>query len=283
MAVIGVIGAGVMGTDVALNCAAFGHTVVLKDIDAAALRAAEASLPQKLRAYRMLDGALKSWNTQEILPRVRFSLDYGDLAQADWIVENVVEDWDVKSAEYRRLRECCRADAYFAVNTSCISVTRIAALLPHPERVVGAHFMNPVPLKRTVEVIQAHHTSEQTLEAAKALLRSIGKSGIVVKDFPGFVSNRLSHLFMNEAAFLVQDGVAKPTEIDAIFREGYGHKMGPLETADLIGLDTVVASLDVLYRNYQDSKFRCCPRLRQMVDAGDLGRKSGRGFYDYRQ
>lgn len=283
MALIGVIGAGVMGADVALNCAAFGHSVVLKDIDAAALQAAKEGIPQKLRSYRMMGATAPSWNAGEIAQRVRFTLDYDALAQADWIIENVVEDWDVKSAEYRRLRECCRPDAYFAVNTSCISVTRIAALMPHPERVLGTHFMNPVPLKRAVEVIQAHRTSDETLEAAKSFLHSIGKSAIVVKDFPGFVSNRLSHLFMNEAAFLVQDGVAKPPEIDAIFREGYGHKMGPLETADLIGLDTVVASLDVLYRNYQDTKFRCCPRLRQMVDAGDLGRKSGRGFYDYRR
>jgi 3-hydroxybutyryl-CoA dehydrogenase len=143
------------------------------------------------------------------------------------------------------------------------------------------HFMNPVYLKELVELVRGFHTSEATIEAAKAMLSGVGKTAVLVNDFPGFVANRLSHLFMNEAAFIIQDRVAAAREVDAIFKRGYGHSMGPLETADLIGLDTVVNSLDILYDSYQDPKFRCCPLLRKMVDAGLLGKKSGEGFYKY--
>lgn len=279
MAVIAVVGAGVMGADVALTCAAFGHRVILRDIDATVLERVRRELPQKLRGYRMMGLALPA--ADEVLERIRPTLDLEELAAADWVVENIPEDERLKRELYGELGRYCGPQTRVAVNTSCLSVTRLAALLPQPERVVGAHFMNPVPLKHTVEVIEGYHTDRDTLQAIQDLLHSLGKKAVVVKDFPGFVSNRLSHLFMNEAAFLVQDGVAAPAAVDAIFRDGYGHKMGPLETADLIGLDTVVRSLEVLYQAYQDSKFRCCPLLRQLVDAGQLGRKSGRGFYDY--
>jgi 3-hydroxybutyryl-CoA dehydrogenase len=281
MGAVAVIGAGVMGVDVALTCAGFGHPVTLEDIDPGALRAAREGIPARLRGYRMMGGVLATWDAGEVLGRIRFTPPGGDLSHAGWVVENVPEDWDVKRGVYARLRERIAADAYVAVNTSCIPVGHVAALLPRPERVVGMHFMNPVPLKRTVEVIRAAVTSEETLTHARALLESIGKKAIVVRDVPGFVSNRVSHLFMNEAALLVEDRVASPAEVDAIFRDGYGHKMGPLETADLIGLDTVVKSLDVLYHHYQDPKFRASQVLRRMVAAGDLGRKSGKGFYEY--
>lgn len=281
MAVIGVVGAGIMGADVALNCAAFGHQVVLKDVAQDALDRFQQELKQKIRGYRMMGWQPPNLNAAEILARVTCTLDYAALAGAEWIIENVPEDTGIKTGVYQQLRTVCGPDTYYLVNTSCIPITKLAALMPQPARVVGAHFMNPVPLKNTVEVVQGFYTSDETLAATKALLHGIGKKAVVVKDFPGFVANRLSHLFMNEAAFLVQDGVAKPPEIDAIFRDGYGHKMGPLETADLIGLDTVLRSLEVLYLHYQDPKFRCCPLLRQMVDAGVLGKKSGKGFYEY--
>lgn len=271
-----------MGADIALNCAAFGHQVVLKDIDEAALNCFKQGLAKKLRGYRMMGCTFDIWNADEILSKVHCTLDYAPLADVDWVIENVPEDLATKSRVYQQLREVCKPDTNYAINTSCIPITRLAALMPQPERVVGAHFMNPVPLKLMVELVQGYYTSQSTLEQTQALLGSLGKTGVIVKDFPGFVANRLSHLFMNEAVFLVQDGVAKPSQIDAIFRDGYGHKMGPLETADLIGLDTVLRSLDVLYQHYQDPKFRCCPLLRQMVDAGVLGRKSGKGFYEYR-
>lgn len=282
MAAIGIVGAGIMGADIALNCAAFGHQVVLLDIDPQALDNFKQTLAQKLRGYRMMGCKFELATADAILAQVECRTDYAALGQVDWVIENVTEDLGIKAGVYARLREVCKPETIFMINTSCIPITKLAAGMPHPERVVGAHFMNPVPLKKLVEVVQGFYTSDDTLAQVKTLLTSLGKTSVVVKDFPGFVANRLSHLFMNEAAFLVQDGVAKPKEIDAIFRDGYGHKMGPLETADLIGLDTVLRSLEVLYQHYQDPKFRCCPLLRQMVDAGVLGKKSGKGFYEYR-
>jgi len=173
------------------------------------------------------------------------------------------------------------ANVCFGANTSCISITRIGAATKRPASVVGIHLMNPVHLMPTVEVIRGFHTSERAVEALLRLLSVLGKEAIVVEDMPGFVSNRISHLFMNEAAFVLQDHVASAGQIDMIFKKCFGHKMGPLETADLIGLDTVMRSLDVLYESFQDPKYRCCPLLRKLVHAGHLGRKSGRGFHVY--
>lgn len=281
MQTVAIVGAGVMGSDLAMNCAAAGYKVILKDVERYILDDVKNSLPRKLREYKIMSPALKEWNVKSIIENIVFTTDYDLFKEAEWVIESVPEEWQVKQRVYMELKEVCNLDTFFAVNTSCFPITRVAALMPFPERVIGAHFMNPVPLKTMVEVIRAYQTSESTVDAMKSFLSSLGKSAAIVKDFPGFVSNRLSHLFMNEAAFLVQDQVASPAIVDAIFREGYGHKMGPLETADLIGLDTVVKSLDVLYQNYQDSKFRCCPLLRQMVDAGITGKKSGKGFYEY--
>lgn len=182
---------------------------------------------------------------------------------------------------YGKIDNICDENCIFLVNTSCISITKIAALTKRPDKVIGTHFMNPVPQKKVVEVVKGYHTSEETIASLKELLANIGKEAIIVNDYPGFVSNRVSHLFMNEAAYVVQDQVASPESVDDIFKKCFGHAMVPLETADLIGLDTVVNSLDILYKSYQDPKFRCCPLLRKMVDAGLYGRKSGEGFYKY--
>jgi 3-hydroxybutyryl-CoA dehydrogenase len=173
------------------------------------------------------------------------------------------------------------AEICFGVNTSCLSITRLGNVTKRPEQVVGLHFMNPVHLKETVEVIRGSYTSNETLGVVDELLTRLNKQAVVVIDWPGFVSSRLSHVFMNEAAFALQESVATAEQIDTIFRQCYGHKMGPLETADLIGLDTVMRSLDVLYSSFQDPKYRCCPLLKQLVTAGHLGRKTGRGFYRY--
>lgn len=278
---IAIIGAGVMGSDLALNCAALGHRVTLIDVSSEALARALRELPQKLRGYQMMNPTFKGLKADEVTARIRTCSDYCDLEEVSWILENVSEDWTTKEGVYRELAKVWHDGMHVGVNTSCLSITRIARLLPRPERVVGMHFMNPVPLKKAVEVVRSRLTDESTIEAMRVFLKSLHKKPIVVQDFPGFVSNRLSHLFMNEAAYLVQDQVAEPAAVDAVFREGYGHAMGPLETADLIGLDTVLASLKVLFDEYQDPKFRRCPLLQKMVEAGQLGRKSGKGFYDY--
>ncbi len=280
MTVVGIIGAGVMGKDVALTCAAHGYEVVLCDADPDVRSQAPGQLRRLVRSYRMMpDGP--TWHADDVLGRITVTGELAELAPAIWIIENITEDRAAKESLYRDLSATWVTGQRLAINTSCIPITRLAARLPEPERVVGMHFMNPVPLIPGLEVIRGHRTSDDTTEAARELARVLGKTPIVVNDQPGFVSNRLSHLFMNEAAFLVQEGVAGPDEVDAIFRLGYGHKMGPLETADLIGLDTVVDSLAVLFEELQDPKFRCCPLLKRMVAAGELGRKSGGGFYTY--
>lgn len=281
MPMVGIIGAGVMGKDVAITCAGFGYDVVLWDHDPEVLAAAAGDIRALVRRYRIMALDKSHWKDQGITGRIRIADGMAALAGAEWIVENVVEDVTVKERVHRELREVCGAGPRIAVNTSCVSITRIAALAARPGDVIGAHFMNPVPLTECVELVRGHHTSEETTKQAEAFVTALGKRPVVVRDSPGFVSNRLSHLFMNEAAFLVQEGVAEAEEIDAIFTHGYGHKMGPLATADLIGLDTVVASLRVLYDDMQDPKFRCCPLLKKMVDAGLVGRKSGQGFYTY--
>lgn len=278
---VAVIGAGTMGQDIALIFALKGVHVVLKDTNLSILDAALFKIKSNFRFYRMTIPEYQSCDKLFIEKYIHPTITYEDFDEVDWVVENINEDWELKRNLYIDLAEKCNAKTRYAVNTSCISITKIGALLPHPENVIGMHFMNPVPMKPTVEGVRGVHTSNDTIESARSLLKIINKKMILVNDFPGFVANRLSHLFMNEAAFLVQDQVADPTAIDAIFKEGYGHAMGPLETADLIGLDTVVNSLKILYDSFQDPKFRCCPLLQKMVDAGFLGRKSGKGFYNY--
>ena len=278
---IGVIGAGTMGSDVALNLSCYGYNVVLKDIKKEFRVSAEEKISNDLRMVKMMKPDLKALDNDKVLGRINFTINFDEFDKIDLVIENVSEKWDIKENVYLNLKKVCRSDAMYCVNTSCISITKIASLFPQPERVVGMHFMNPVPLKETVELVKGYHTSEETINLSKEFLKSLKKTAIVVNDFPGFVANRLSHLFMNEAAFLIQDKVALPKDVDMIFKKGYGHAMGPLETADLIGLDTVVDSLEVLYMNFQDPKFRCCPLLKKMVDAGLLGKKSGEGFYKY--
>ena len=217
----------------------------------------------------------------EVLSQITFTRDYDTLSNVDFVVENVIEKWAVKREIYPRLDAICPEHCVFAANTSCISITRIGSVTNRPDRIIGMHFMNPVPMKPTVEVIRGHHTSEETIEIAKTFLEGMGKNGIIVNDSPGFVSNRVLMLTVNEAVFLVQDQVAEPQEIDQLFKTCFGHTMGPLETADLIGLDTILYSVEELYESFNDSKYRPCPLLKKMVDAGLYGRKSGQGFYQY--
>jgi 3-hydroxybutyryl-CoA dehydrogenase len=278
---IGVIGAGVMGVGLAQNLAQTGHRVILVDETDERLRAARAEIRQNLRLQGLFRKGEAAARPDEVLARVDGTRELEALAAADFVVENVTEKLAIKRTIYPRIDEICRSECVFAANTSAISITRLASLTRRPDRVLGMHFMNPVPLKDTVEVIRGYHTSEATLATAEALLAQMGKDAIVVEDFPGFVSNRILMLTINEAVFVVQDGVAPAADVDRLFKTCFGHKMGPLETGDLIGLDTILYTLEVLCESYNDDKFRPAPLLRKMVDAGLHGRKSGRGFYDY--
>lgn len=275
---IGVIGAGVMGQGVALLLAQYGHQVVLVDIDTDTLENAKFEMQRKNRMYQVINESLAN---DKFMENITLTTDYNLLNHVEIVIENITERMELKKEVYRKLDCICRPDCIFLANTSCLSITEIASFTNRPQLVIGVHFMNPVPLIPTVEVINGMNTNKGTTEVIKKFLMGIGKESIVINDSVGFVSNRISHLMMNEAVFLVQEGVANPEQIDQIFKQCYGHKMGPLETADLIGLDTVMYSLKVLYDNYQDPKFRCCPLLKKMVDAGLYGQKTGKGFYEY--
>ncbi len=277
---IGVIGAGVMGIGVAQNLAQTKHQVVLIDINEEILEKAKQDIRNNVRFQAFYDKTVEA--PDAVLARITFTTDYQKLDTADFVVENVVEKWDIKKDVYPQLDKICPPHCVFAVNTSAISITRVGSLTNRPDKVVGMHFMNPVPMKKTVEVIRAYHTTDETLATAQQFLSQMGKEGVVVNDMPGFVSNRVLMLTVNEAVYLVQDQVATAEQVDKIFKECFGHKMGPLETADLIGLDTILYSVEVLYESYNDSKYRPCPLLKKMVDAGLYGRKNGKGFYNYK-
>jgi 3-hydroxybutyryl-CoA dehydrogenase len=220
-------------------------------------------------------------DADEVLSRISTGIGADAVAKADIVIENVPEDWTIKRAVFAELDAACDENTVFVVNTSAIPITKVATVTGRPDKVIGVHFMNPVPMKPAVELIPGYHTSAETIERTRGLLTAMGKKAVELKDSCGFISNRLSHVLMNEAAYLVYEGVATAEAVDEVFRSCFGHPMGPLETADLIGVDTVLYSIDVLYEHYRDSKYRPCPLLMQMADAGLHGRKSGRGFYDY--
>ncbi|HCC36025.1 MAG TPA: 3-hydroxybutyryl-CoA dehydrogenase [Ruminococcaceae bacterium] len=275
---IGVIGAGVMGRGVAERFAVHGYHVILVDNSQEALTAAAIGIKRRLGFARMTGAKL---DIAEILERISYSGEIGSLSETEFIIENVVENADVKKQVYGQMDKAANTYCIFISNTSCIPITEIGVFTGRADRVIGSHFMNPASTKNFAEVIKGYHTSKNTVSKLTALLSSVDIECEVINDGAGFVSNRLSHLFMNEAANVVYEGIATPKQVDAIFKKGFGHSMGPLETADLIGLDTVVDSLKVLYDNYQDPKFRVCPLLKKMTLAGVYGRKSGKGFYQY--
>lgn len=279
--VIGVIGAGVIGCSVVQALVEYELHVILIDTSKDALDKAADGFKTWHRFSKLYTGKESQYTLDEMLSRLQLSTDYAAVANADLVIENVAEDTLQKQEVHRKLDAICHQECILAANTSCIPITMLASVTKRSDRFLGMHFMNPVPVKRLVEIIRGYNTSDSTIDYVMRFVSSIDREGIVVQDSPGFVSNRVMMLTINEAIFLLHEQVASAEDIDRIFKLGFAHKMGPLETADLIGLDTILNSIKVLYQSFSDSKYRPCVLLEKMVAAGLLGRKSGRGFYKY--
>ncbi|MFC2169927.1 3-hydroxyacyl-CoA dehydrogenase family protein [Acidobacteriota bacterium] len=279
--VVAVIGGGVIGADLALNICCFNYKVILKDLNQDLLLKAKERIKKNIKFLRLMKKDFPPGSSDELLSKINFVTDYRDFGKVDLVIENIPEVFEEKVHVYQELRDVCRNDVVFGVNSSCIPISRIAGFMLKPDNVIGIHFLNPVPLTKIVEVIKGSFTSNETLETIQSFLNSIDKTYVVVNDSPGFVTNRVLMLTINECIWVLQEGIASAKDIDKIFTMGFGHKMGPLATADLIGLDTVLNSLIVLYENFKDSKFRPCPLLKKMVDTKMLGKKTGKGFFEY--
>ncbi|MBT5818370.1 MAG: 3-hydroxybutyryl-CoA dehydrogenase [Proteobacteria bacterium] len=277
---IGVIGAGTMGNGIAQTCAIHGYNVVMQDISDDVVQRGLGSI-QKSLGRLLSKEKISQGDHDQALARIQTVTDISAMSACDLVVEAASENMDIKMEIFSRLNEICPEHTILASNTSSLSLTRIAAGSGRPDLVVGMHFFNPVPLMALVEVIRALQTSDDTYNAIDTLARDLGKTPVSVKDSPGFVVNRMLVPMINEAAFILYEGLAEAKDIDAAMKLGAAHPMGPLTLADMIGLDVCLWVMDVLHQEFGDSKFRPCPLLKQMVDAGYLGRKSGRGFYDY--
>ena len=277
---IGVVGAGQMGSGIAQVAASAGYEVVLVDVAESFLERGLATIRRSLGKF-LEKGKITQEAHDEALGRIRTSLSLEDLKDADLIVEAIVEDEGEKRRLFERLGALAKPEAILASNTSSIPITALARYSGRPERFIGMHFFNPVPLMQLVEVIRGELTSEATRDVVVEVARRMGKTPLEVQDYPGFISNRLLMPMINEAIEALREGVATKEAIDGIMRLGMNHPMGPLELADFIGLDTCLAIMEVLHRGFGDDKYRPSPLLRRMVQAGLLGRKAGRGFYTY--
>ena len=279
---VGVLGAGTMGNGIAHVFARAGYAVILRDVEPRFLDRGLSTIGKNLDR-EIKKNKLSKAEKAQVIARIHATINMEDIARADFVVEAVPEQLELKTEVLCAADKLLRPEAILATNTSSISVTQLAAATSRPERFVGIHFMNPVPVMQLIEVIRAMQTSEATFEVTMALSEKLGKKPVAVNDAPGFVSNRVLMPLINEAAFAVMEGVATAEAVDAVMKTGMNHPMGPLELADFIGLDVCVDILDVLHTGFGDSKYRACPLLRKMVAAGWLGRKSGRGFYAYQK
>jgi 3-hydroxybutyryl-CoA dehydrogenase len=277
---IAVIGSGTMGAGIAQVFAQSGFTVALQDVSQPALDRARSSIDKSLAKF-VEKGKLTSADRDAALGRLSVTTALDDLASADYIVEAIVEDVDAKRSLFGRLDQLARPEVVLASNTSSISLTLIAAATKRPDRVLGMHFMNPVPLMVLVELIRGQATSNESMAIATELTRALGKTPVEANDYPGFIANRILMPMINEAFYALMEGVGTAEAIDAVMKLGMNHPMGPLTLADFIGLDVCVAILDVLHDGLGDPKYRACPLLRRYVAAGQLGRKTGRGVYTY--
>jgi len=277
---LGVIGGGTMGNGIAHVAARSGFKVILHDIEQRSLDQALSTITKNLErevAKGKITGDDKAAALSRIVPATKNSA----LSDVDFVIEAVVENVDIKSRVFGAMDEIARPDVILASNTSSISITKIASKTKRPGKVIGMHFMNPVPMMTLVEIVRGLSTSDETSQTTNRLAVSLGKTPVEVNDYPGFVSNRVLMPMINEAIFCVMEGVGTPEAVDSVMKLGMNHPIGPLALADLIGLDVCLDIMEVLHTGLGEPKHRPCPLLRRMVDAGQLGRKSGRGFYEY--
>jgi 3-hydroxybutyryl-CoA dehydrogenase len=277
---IGVVGAGTMGNGIAHIFARSGYRVVLCDLEPKFLERAQQNIAKNLDREAS-KGKLSEEEKKAALQRIELAVDRDKLADSDFIVEAVSEKFEIKEEIFRHLDKVCRPEVILSSNTSSISITKLAACTQRPDKIVGMHFFNPVPVMKLVEIVRGLDTSEQTLETVRGLALKLEKSPVEVNDAPGFVSNRVLMPLLNEAMYAVMEGVATPESVDEVFKLGMAHPMGPLALADFIGLDICLEVMRVLHAGFGDPKYRPCPLLIKMVEGKRLGKKSGQGFYKY--